>query len=51
MVFEYRRYMKLTEQLTHRVVEPAALRIFRWRGDPIARLLAPEGRRVWLGSR
>lgn len=36
--------MKLVEQLTHRVIEPSALRIFRWRGDPIARLLAPEGR-------
>lgn len=36
--------MKLLEELSHRVVEPAALRLFRWRGDPIARLLAPAAR-------
>ncbi len=34
--------MSLREQLTHRIVEPAVVRFFQWRGDPLARLLRPE---------
>jgi len=30
------------ENLTRRVVEPAVLRFYRWRGDPLARLMGPE---------
>jgi len=34
--------MSLREHVMRRVVEPAALRFFQWRGDPVARLLRPE---------
>jgi cytochrome P450 len=34
--------MSLREHLTRRVVEPAVLRFFQWRGDPVARLMRPE---------
>ncbi len=30
------------KQASRRVVEPAALRFFQWRGDPLARLMRPE---------
>ncbi len=33
--------MGLGEQVKNRVVEPAVLRLFQWRGDPVARLLLP----------
>ncbi len=36
--------MSLAEQVMHRVVEPAALRFYQWRGDPVARLLHPRAR-------
>src|SRR5215469_7569105 len=28
--------------MMHRIVEPAALRFFQWRGDPVARLMRAE---------
>lgn len=34
----------LREQMMRRVVEPAALRYFQWRGDPVARLMRHETR-------
>ena len=34
--------MSLGEQVMRRVVEPAALRFYQWRGDPVARLMRPE---------
>jgi cytochrome P450 len=34
--------MSVRQQLIDRVVEPVVLRVFRWRGDPVARLMAPE---------
>ena len=34
--------MSVGEQVKHRVVEPAALRFYQWRGDPLARLMRPE---------
>jgi cytochrome P450 len=36
--------MGLKEQVNRHVVEPAALRFFQWRGDPVARMLAPATR-------
>jgi cytochrome P450 len=30
------------ERVMRRVVEPAALRFYQWRGDPVARLMRPE---------
>jgi cytochrome P450 len=33
--------MGLKEQVMNRVVEPAALRLLQWRGDPVARLMLP----------
>jgi hypothetical protein len=33
--------MGLGEQVKSRVVEPAVLRLFQWRGDPVARLMLP----------
>lgn len=36
--------MSVAERVVKRVVEPAALRFYQWRGDPIARLLRPESR-------
>ncbi|HEY2278543.1 MAG TPA: cytochrome P450 [Streptosporangiaceae bacterium] len=33
--------MGLGEQVKSRVVEPAVLRFFQWRGDPVARLMHP----------
>ncbi|HTZ25686.1 MAG TPA: cytochrome P450 [Streptosporangiaceae bacterium] len=36
--------MSLREQLMHRVVEPAAVRFYQWRGDPVARLLRPAAK-------
>ena len=33
--------MGLKEQVMNRVVEPAVLRLFQWRGDPVARLMLP----------
>ena len=33
--------MGLGDQVMSRVVEPAALRLFQWRGDPVARMLLP----------
>jgi cytochrome P450 len=32
------------ETVMHRIVEPAALRLCQWRGDPVARLMLPETR-------
>ncbi|HUB41742.1 MAG TPA: cytochrome P450 [Streptosporangiaceae bacterium] len=34
--------MSSREQLLRRVVEPAVLRFYQWRGDPVARLTRPE---------
>jgi cytochrome P450 len=34
--------MSLVEQVKRRVLEPAVLRVYQWRGDPVARLLRPE---------
>ena len=34
--------MSLRERVTRQVVEPAALRFQRWRGDPVARLIGPD---------
>jgi cytochrome P450 len=36
--------MSLAEHVMHRVVEPAAMRFYQWRGDPVARLMRPETR-------
>jgi cytochrome P450 len=36
--------MSLGERVKNRVVEPAVLRLFQWRGDPVARLLLPATR-------
>ena len=36
--------MSLRKQVMHRVVEPAALRYYQWRGDPVARLLRPAAK-------
>jgi cytochrome P450 len=33
--------MSLGKQVKNRVVEPAVLRLFQWRGDPVARLMLP----------
>ena len=33
--------MGLGEQVKNRVVEPAALRLLQWRGDPVARMMLP----------
>ncbi len=33
--------MRLRDWITQRVVEPAVIRLFAWRGDPAARLLSP----------
>src|SRR5215475_15483717 len=33
--------MGLGEQVKNRVVEPAVLRLFQWRGDPVARMMLP----------
>ena len=35
------RALSLKEHVMNRVVEPAALRLLQWRGDPIARLMLP----------
>jgi cytochrome P450 len=34
--------VSLAETVMERVVEPAALRLYQWRGDPVARLMRPE---------
>ena len=34
--------MSVKEQVMHRVVEPAVLGFYQWRGDPVARLMRPE---------
>jgi cytochrome P450 len=34
--------VSLGEHVMSRVVEPAVLRLFQWRGDPVARLMRPE---------
>lgn len=34
----------LADRLRRRVVEPAALRLYQWRGDPVARLMHPATR-------
>jgi hypothetical protein len=34
--------MSLGEYVMHRVAEPAVLRFYQWRGDPVARLMRPE---------
>ena len=34
--------MSLRERVMRQVVEPAALRFQRWRGDPVARLIGPD---------
>jgi hypothetical protein len=36
--------MSIVQQAMHRVIEPAAVRFYQWRGDPVARLLRPETR-------
>jgi len=36
--------MGLGEHVKNRVVEPAVLRLFQWRGDPVARLLHPAAK-------
>lgn len=36
--------MSLAEQAMSRVVEPAVLRWYSWRGDPVARLMRPESK-------
>ncbi|HXW88472.1 MAG TPA: cytochrome P450 [Streptosporangiaceae bacterium] len=36
--------MRLRKQIAQRVVEPAALRLYQWRGDPIARLMRPDAK-------
>ena len=33
--------MGLGERVKSRVVEPAVLRLLQWRGDPVARMIAP----------
>jgi cytochrome P450 len=43
-VFRYRQYMKVKETITTRIIEPAAVRLLAWRGDPAAQLLS-MGRR------
>jgi len=34
--------MSLGQHVMHRVVEPTVLRVFQWRGDPVARLMRPQ---------
>jgi cytochrome P450 len=34
--------VSLVEQVKSRVLEPAVLRVYQWRGDPVARVLSPE---------
>jgi cytochrome P450 len=34
--------MTLRKQLMSRIAEPAAVRFYQWRGDPVARLLRPQ---------
>jgi cytochrome P450 len=34
--------VSLGEYVKHRVAEPAVLRFYQWRGDPVARLMRPE---------
>jgi len=34
--------VSLRQHVMRRVVEPAALRFYQWRGDPVARLMRPE---------
>jgi len=34
--------VSLVEQVKSRVLEPAVLRVYQWRGDPVARVLRPE---------
>ena len=34
--------MSLRQHVMRRVVEPAVLRFYQWRGDPVARLMRPE---------
>lgn len=34
--------MSVAEAVTQRIVEPAALRYYQWRGDPVAKLMRPE---------
>jgi cytochrome P450 len=45
----------LKDRLARRVVTPAALRYFQWRGDPVATMLTPEARAdpypVWADMR
>ncbi|HEY1820931.1 MAG TPA: cytochrome P450 [Trebonia sp.] len=36
--------MSLADQVMSRVAEPAVLRWYRWRGDPVARWMRPESR-------
>jgi cytochrome P450 len=36
--------MSLGERVKSRVLEPAVLRVFQWRGDPVARLLLPAAK-------
>jgi cytochrome P450 len=36
--------VSVREQVMHRVVEPAALRYYQWRGDPVAGLLRPAAK-------
>lgn len=34
--------MNVKQQLMRRVIEPAVLRLYQWRGDPVASLMRPE---------
>ena len=34
--------MSLRQHMMRRVVEPAAIRYYQWRGDPVARLMRPQ---------
>jgi cytochrome P450 len=36
--------MSLREHMMRRVVEPAVLRYYQWRGDPVARWMRPESK-------
>jgi hypothetical protein len=36
--------VSLKAQLLHRVVEPAVIRYYQWRGDPLARWMRPAGK-------
>jgi cytochrome P450 len=36
--------VSVKEQVTRRVLEPAVLRFYAWRGDPVARLLRPQAK-------